>query len=91
MAAARVKMTIEEHGSGKQMVRYRVSPRLATCSWTTVGMSAVAASAAAMGGMWVVGGMIVLVAAGLVASAAVACAGSIGAVKQAVGEARKSR
>lgn len=91
MGGARVRMTIEEHGSGKQMVRYRVSPRLAMCGWTTMGMSAVAAVVAAMGGMWVISGVIVALAGGLMVSAGVACAGAIGAVKGAAEAAGKTR
>jgi hypothetical protein len=33
LGAARVRMTIEEHGSGKQMARFRAWPRWATRGW----------------------------------------------------------
>jgi hypothetical protein len=52
IGATRVRMTIEEHGSGKQMVRYRAWPRWSAWGWAILGVCAAAAGSAAAWRVW---------------------------------------
>ena len=70
LAGARAVMAIEEHGSGRQMVRFRVSPvmsRAVVVLMTVIGLLAVGALAdgAWTAGVVLVGGVVALVARAL--------------------------
>jgi GT2 family glycosyltransferase len=75
LGAARVRMTIEEHGGGKQMARYRVWPRGSATAWVTAAAAVATAAAAAVMGAWVA------CAAAGAAGAAVAGRGAVEARK----------
>ena len=60
---ARLTITVEEHGGGTQLVRYRAWPR-----WTFAGLLLAIAAAAALGEAWRSGSTVALVAAGVIAT-----------------------
>jgi hypothetical protein len=53
LGAARLRMTIEEHGSGKQMARFRVWPRWSAGALAFIGLSAALAALTATLGCWI--------------------------------------
>jgi hypothetical protein len=67
LAGVRIAAAVEEHGSGRQLVRFRLRPR-----WTRDGLVVIAAlvgmcGGAAAAGAWVAAVLLGLVAAGLTA------------------------
>jgi GT2 family glycosyltransferase len=52
IGAARVRMTIEEHGSGKQMVRYRTWPRWSAWGWVMLLICATIACVSGTARLW---------------------------------------
>jgi hypothetical protein len=79
--AARVRLTIEEHGSGKQMARYRAWPK-----WTMWGLVAAGACAGAAVGMgverlWPACTVLGAVAVVLAGRAVVECGAAMGAMR----------
>jgi hypothetical protein len=69
-SAARAIMAIEEHGAGKQLVRFRITPRISMV-WAglTIGL-AVLAVAAGLDHAWLVAGVLGIAAAALAVGAA---------------------
>ncbi len=69
LGAARARMAVEEHGAGRQMVRFRVWPRLSLTGLVLGALCVVFAGGAAWDGAWVVaslfalGGLLVFVRA----------------------------
>jgi GT2 family glycosyltransferase len=91
LGGARVRMTIEEHGSGKQMARYRVWPRWASrARWAAGSLAAGAASAAAVGRTFAAVAAALAAVAVLAATwALVQCGVAIAAVRDAASETGK--
>jgi GT2 family glycosyltransferase len=84
LGGARLRATVEEHGSGKQMARYRVWPRASTGAAVVVGFCAVASAVA---GAWRAGaacGLAAAVGAVVAGWAVFACGVGMGAVEAAV-------
>ncbi len=52
-AAARVHMAIEEHGAGRQLARFRVTPRLNLLAWFLLPFFACLSLAAGMASAWI--------------------------------------
>jgi hypothetical protein len=65
MGSARLKLTVEEHGDGQQMVRLRAWPKWARTGRYTVAGLTLAASAAAIFGAYVMCGMLATGAAAI--------------------------
>jgi O-antigen biosynthesis protein len=86
IGAARVRMAIEEHGSGKQMVRFRAWPRWAMRGWVTAGTLLAGAAAVAPAGRTLLGAACVL--ASLAVAVAVwsllECGAALAAVREAL-------
>ncbi|MGH9379527.1 MAG: glycosyltransferase [Thermoanaerobaculia bacterium] len=61
---ARLRMCIEEHGGGRQLVRFRVWPHplAARLGWLLGGLPALLAVVAAVDGAWLAGGILALIA-----------------------------
>jgi GT2 family glycosyltransferase len=73
LGAARLRMVVEEHGAGRQLVRCRCWPRVSLRSAGVVLGPAAVAAAAAISGASVVGWLLGAVAAGLGARAGMEC------------------
>jgi hypothetical protein len=84
-------MTIEEHGSGKQMARYRAWPRWAHRGRWVAGLCAAAGIGFALAGRaWAVDAAVLLGVAALAAAWSLAqCGAAIAAVRAAVSETGK--
>jgi len=80
MGAARTRMTIEEHGSGKQMIRYRVWPKLATWSWISTLIFTLAAVATAIAGTAIISAIIGVIALALATRAVLECSAAAGKI-----------
>jgi hypothetical protein len=91
LGGARVRMTIEEHGAGKQMARYRVWPRWANRGrWAAGSLAASAATAATVGRTFTaVASALAAVAVLVTTWALVECGAAIAAVRHAVLESGK--
>ena len=81
--SARVLMAIEEHGAGRQLVRFRVWPRLPFTVVAVLALLAGLAGAAAAGGNLLVAGAIALGAALLALRAVVECGTATTALRRA--------
>lgn len=91
LGAARVRMTIEEHGSGKQMARYRVWPRWGARGRWIAGLCAAAGIGFALAGRaWAVDAAVLLgVALLAIVWSLTQCGAAIAAVRDAVSETGK--
>jgi hypothetical protein len=85
LGAARVRLTIEEHGSGKQMVRYRAWPTCPAGGSLLAGLCAAGAIAAGIGHGWTACAVLGALALGLAAWTFVECGAAMGAVRGGVG------
>ena len=84
----RVRATVEEHGGGKQLVRIQSWPRLGPGAFAPILLFSLLAALAALGGAWIVAG-ILLATAGVVAVSAFAdCAAATASFLYALGEDR---
>jgi O-antigen biosynthesis protein len=84
LGAGRLLAAVEEHGAGRQLVRFRWRPRIHAASLVLIVPCAALAAAAAATGAWpaaAVGGLVALVAA---ARATVDCARATAAVRAAI-------
>jgi GT2 family glycosyltransferase/membrane protein implicated in regulation of membrane protease activity len=76
LGAARVRVAVEEHGQGRQLLRHRLWPRLSPVAVAVVAVLAVLALLAAIGGPWyvsaILGGLAVAVAFRMLHECAVA-------------------
>jgi hypothetical protein len=86
LGASRVRLTIEEHGSGKQMVRYRAWPNFPTGGALLTALCAAGAVVAGVTHGWTVCAVLGVLAVGLAARAVVECGAAMGAVRQGVAE-----
>src|SRR5207248_68054 len=75
VGAARVRLTIEEHGSGKQMARYRAWPKWATWGWIAAGVCALSAVGMGIEHLWPACALLSAVAVALAARAVIECGG----------------
>jgi hypothetical protein len=82
LGAARVRLTIEEHGSGKQMVRYRAWPHFPTGGALLTALCVAGAVAAGVAHGWTACAVLGVLAIGLAARAVVECGAAMGAVRQ---------
>ena len=62
LGASRLRMAVEEHGLGRQLVRFRVWPRLSKVGFVLTAMFAALASVAALDGAWMAAGVLGVVA-----------------------------
>ena len=78
LGAARLRLGLEEHGDGRQVVRILISPVVAPVVAATVAVLAVGAAAAELAGAWVSVAVLSVVAVGLVACVARGCSRAVG-------------
>ena len=69
LGAIRTRMTVEEHGSGKQLLRFRCWPKLGLLGLAAAGTLALLAVAAAFDGAWIASAVLAVASAGVVALA----------------------
>jgi hypothetical protein len=86
LGAARVRLTIEEHGSGKQMVRYRAWPNFPTGGTLLAALCAAGAVVAGVTHGWTACAVLGVLAIGLAARAILECGAAMGAVRQGVAQ-----
>jgi hypothetical protein len=84
LGAARTLMAIEEHGGGKQLLRFRTWPRCSSAGAGVITLFAVLASGAALDHAWVATGVLGAVATALVLLALWECSVAATAVSNAV-------
>ncbi len=87
LGSARLRLAVEEHGAGKQLLRWRVWPRLhlpGAIAIGALGAFSAAAAGAHSGAAAVLGGCAILIAA----RAGAECARSLGSARQALRELR---
>ena len=80
VGAARVRLTVEEHGSGKQMVRYRAWPKWTLRGWIAAGICAGAAAGAGADQLWTACAVLGALAIAMAARAMVECGAAMAAV-----------
>jgi GT2 family glycosyltransferase len=90
LGAVRVRATIEEHGSGKQMARYRIGPRLTRVAGVALIACAAATAAAAWNGASFPSTGLALVTAGLAAWSLVDAGAAAAAVQDALASGQES-
>jgi len=83
LGAARLRMAVEEHGGGKQLLRFRSWPRVSRFGTALFTLSAALSMAAAVGGQWTVAALLAAVALLPVGLAFSECAGATAAVVRA--------
>jgi hypothetical protein len=81
LGAARVRMTIEEHGSGKQMARYRAWPRWSTMGWMSAGACVLLAAGAGALHLWSACAVSGALAMALTAATVVECGAAVAALR----------
>jgi GT2 family glycosyltransferase len=82
--AVRTRMMVEEHGGGKQLVRLYSWLRIALPAFVLTLLLGLLAILAALGGTWIVAGMLAVLAAGLAVSTFTDCAVAKGSYQQAL-------
>ncbi|PWU25600.1 MAG: glycosyl transferase [Candidatus Rokuibacteriota bacterium] len=84
LGSARMRMAVEEHGGGKQLLRFRIWPRCSRVGLGLVAVFAGLATAAAFDGTWI--GAILLGAAAVLIAGSMAhdCAAAMGLIVPAV-------
>lgn len=85
LGGARLRMTIEEHGSGKQMVRYRVWPKVSAISVLGLAGLAVATAIALFKISWLASGLIGIAALYLLLRTIWECGAAAATVKKSAG------
>ncbi len=58
LGGARLLMTVEEHGGGKQLLRFRAVPKFGAAAWGTMLSVAALAAAAALDQAWIAGALL---------------------------------
>jgi GT2 family glycosyltransferase len=89
LASARLLSTVEEHGGGQQMVRFRVRPRLSVFAIAVIVTFGVLALLAGVAGAWPATGVLALIAGFAVARAIWEAGSAIGAVNSTIVEYRE--
>jgi O-antigen biosynthesis protein len=88
LSSARLLSTVEEHGGGRQLVRFRSWPRLSAFAITTIGVFGAIALLAAVAVAWLAAGVLGLIA-GVIATRAIwEAASAMGTVNSAIAEYR---
>ena len=87
LGAGRLVAAVEEHGAGRQLVRFRWRPRIRAASLVVILLSVPLAGGAAAAGAWPVAGVGGLVALIATTRAAVDCARATAAVRAAIARA----
>jgi O-antigen biosynthesis protein len=86
LGGVRLLMTTEEHGWGKQLVRFGVWPRVGPCAWCILAVFAALSSGAALSGAWsaslILTLMTLLLSAGVVRQCGVATSSVIRTIRQ---------
>ena len=80
LGAARLRMAVEEHGMGRQLVRFRVWPKPSTMSITLGLLLCSLAAAAAVDGAWAGAGILASMAVAVAARVVQECAAATGAL-----------
>ena len=81
---ARMRMAVEEHGAGKQMLRFRMWPHVSVRVVSLVLMTVALAAGAFVDGAWAVGALFAAISTALTSAAAVDAARALGALSAAV-------
>lgn len=84
--AGRLLAAVEEHGAGRQLIRFRWRPRIRAASLVLILLLVLWAGGAAAAGAWPAAGVGVLVALVATARAAVDCARATAAVRAAIAQ-----
>jgi O-antigen biosynthesis protein len=84
LGAARMRMAVEEHGGGRQLVRIRSWPHCSRPGVALIGTSTVLAAAAALDGAWIACGLLAMSALVLIATALWDCATATGIMIRAL-------
>jgi hypothetical protein len=87
-ASARLLSTVEEHGGGRQLVRFRSWARLSAFALFIIGVFGSLALVAAIAGAWLAAGVLGLIAGVIAARAIWEAASATGAVNSAIAEYR---
>jgi GT2 family glycosyltransferase len=84
--AVRLRMCVEDHGEGRQLVRIRLWPwsHAARLGWTLAAGASAFAAAAALDGAWLAAGVLVLAAGGLCSRIARQSAAALGLAVEAL-------
>jgi hypothetical protein len=82
-------MTIEEHGSGRQMARYRAWPRGSVIGWASAGVLVAASAVAGVERVWVACAVLGVGALVVGFRALMQCGGAMGAVRGALEETKR--
>jgi predicted ABC-type transport system involved in lysophospholipase L1 biosynthesis ATPase subunit len=90
LAGARVRMAVEEHGGGRQQLRFRITPRTRRAGVAAIVAIALAGTGAAFDGAPAAAGVLVAMALALVACTLIEAAASIAAVQGAVDPAARA-
>src|SRR5205085_7218160 len=86
LGAARTRMAIEEHGAGKQLIRFRTWPRCPTTGFVLPLLLATVATEEAFEHVWAASAVLGMVAALLALRVLLECAAALAAVLRAVQE-----
>jgi GT2 family glycosyltransferase len=86
LSAVRLLMAVEEHGSGRQLVRFRLWPRCSPAALVLTLLCAALATGAALGQTWAVSAVLGLVTVMLGLRTFQECAAAMGAVLRALRE-----
>jgi GT2 family glycosyltransferase len=82
--SARLLTTVEEHGQGRQLVRFLVRPRLSPLALACTAASAAIAAGAALSGAWAAFGLLVALTGAFALAGLLACAVATGNLLRAV-------
>ena len=83
LGSARCLMTVEEHGGGRQMLRFRLRPRASRLGIVVVVLATALGVAAASDGAWVAAAMLALLALAVAVETARECGVSTGTLRTA--------
>jgi glycosyltransferase involved in cell wall biosynthesis len=89
LSSARLRTAVEEHGAGRQLVRFRIYPRINAAALTAIATLALLAAAAAVGAPGAMAGVLATMAVVLVARAAMEASRATGQLVRAVAQARR--
>ena len=84
LGVARMRMAVEEHGSGRQLVRFRSWPKFSRIGMATVILLGVLSLSAALSQSWIVAAVLAVAAAVLAISSVRDCATATGLLARAI-------
>jgi hypothetical protein len=82
LGSARLRATVEEHGNGKQLVRFFIQPAISRWRVVEAGILSTLAAGAFHGGAWAAGIVLGIIAAGLCFRAIFECADAAGDLRR---------